>query len=83
VPLLLVQATHLRVVCDSCRTANAEVCGKRDAPAAARIAAIRKLKDHGWHHDAGEHTRVKTLEHVERDGSGRWYCPACASRSHL
>jgi hypothetical protein len=83
VPLLFVEATHLRVVCDSCRTTSAEVCGKRDLPVMARVAAMRKFKDCGWHHDPGDHARTKTLEHAQRDGSGRWYCPGCASKSHL
>jgi hypothetical protein len=39
-PLQTIEAAHLRVVCDACRTATAEVCGKRDLPIAARIAAM-------------------------------------------
>jgi hypothetical protein len=29
VPLSMLEASHIRVTCDSCRTASAEVCGKR------------------------------------------------------
>jgi hypothetical protein len=82
-PLLTIEAAHLRVVCDSCRTATAEVCGKRDLPVAARIAAMRKFKSVGWHHDPGNSGRVRVIEQAERDGIGRWYCPTCARRTHL
>jgi len=82
-PLVLVEASHVRVLCDACRTTSAEVCGRRDLPVMARVAAVRKFKAVGWHHDAGEHTRTTTLEQVQRDGSGRWYCPGCAKKTHL
>ena len=82
-PLQTIEAAHLRVVCDACRTATAEVCGKRDLPIAARIAAMRKFKAVGWHHDAGSDRRARVLEQMEREGSGRWYCPTCARRTHL
>lgn len=42
--LLLVEAAYVRVVCDACRTASAEVCGKRDPPVMARVAAMRQFK---------------------------------------
>jgi hypothetical protein len=83
VPLQLIEAAHLRVTCDACRTASAEVCGKRDLPVMARVAAVRKFKAVGWHNDPGDHARTKTLEQVQRDGGGRWYCPTCARRTHL
>jgi hypothetical protein len=81
-PLFLVEAAHLRVLCDSCRTSSAEVCGKRDLPVMARVAAVRKFKEVGWHHDGGDHARTATLDQVQRDGSGRWYCPSCAKNRH-
>jgi hypothetical protein len=82
-PLQLLQAAHVRVICDSCRTATAEVCGKRDLPVMARVAAVRKFKSVGWHLDVGDRARPKTLELAEREGAGRWYCPTCASQTHL
>ncbi|HZU84907.1 MAG TPA: hypothetical protein VE987_18375 [Polyangiaceae bacterium] len=81
--LALVDSLHVRVYCDGCRSATAEVCSQRDLPVMARVAAIRKFRAAGWHHDPGYHSRSKTLEQVQRDGSGRWYCPQCASKSHL
>jgi hypothetical protein len=83
VPLTLVQATHVRVVCDACRTTSAEVCAKRELPVLARASAVPKFKKAGWHHDASAQGRVREWEHAEREGSGRWYCPACARRTHL
>ncbi len=64
-----IEAAHLRVTCD--------------LPVMARVAAVRKFKAAGWHNDPGEHARTRTLEQVQRDGGGRWYCPACARRTHL
>jgi hypothetical protein len=84
VSLVLVEAAHVRVVCDACSTATAEVCGKRDLPVMARVAAIRKFKAVGWHHDPGHrHTSARAEKDSESSGSGRWYCPACARRTHL
>jgi hypothetical protein len=82
-PLFIVESTHVRVVCDACRTQTAEVCGKRDLPVMARVAALRKFKSVGWHHDPGSTNRSHAREQAERDGSGRWYCPTCARRTHL
>ena len=82
-PLCVVEASHIRVVCDACRTGSAEVCGKRDLPVAARVAACRKFRAVGWHHDPGSERRSRVLDQAEREGSGRWYCPTCASKSHL
>ena len=82
-PLLLVEATHVRVVCDACRSATAEVCGKRELPMLAKVTAAQRFRTHGWHHDPGTHARVRALEQAERDGSGRWYCPKCARQTHL
>ncbi len=81
--LAVVQAAHLRVVCDGCRRASAEVCGKRDVPVMARVAAVRKFKSVGWHHDPGQYGRAKTLDDAEREGSGRWYCPECRRKGNL
>jgi hypothetical protein len=49
----------------------------------ARVAAVRKFKEVGWHNDPGEYARAKTLEQVQQEGGGRWYCPICARRTHL
>lgn len=51
--LQVIEAAHVRVTCDACRTASAEVCGKRDLPVMACVAAIRKFKAVGWHNDPG------------------------------
>jgi hypothetical protein len=84
VALQLVEASHVRVVCDSCRTVTAEVCGKRDLPVMARVAAVRKFEAVGWHHDPGRrNTSARAERDAESSGSGRWYCPACAKRPHL
>jgi hypothetical protein len=84
VPLSMLEAAHLRVTCDSCRTASAEVCGKRDLPVMARVAAVRKFKAVGWHHDPGRHhTSARAENNSESIGSGRWYCPQCSKRTHM
>jgi hypothetical protein len=82
VPLALVDASHIRVVCDACR-ASAEICGKRDPPVAATVSAVRKFKSVGWHHDVGRSPRQRTVEDAERTGAGRWYCPRCGEKQHL
>jgi hypothetical protein len=84
VALQLVETAHIRVTCDSCSTATAEVCGKRDLPVMARVAAVRKFKAVGWHHDPSHrHTSARAVNESESDGAGRWYCPACARSTHL
>ncbi len=83
VPLQVVEATHIRVICDGCRTASAELCGKRELAVTARARAVPKFENAGWHHDPGDHVRQKTREQSERDGSGRWYCPTCGRKTHL
>jgi hypothetical protein len=83
VPLSVVTATHIRVVCDGCGTASAELCGRRELELIARANAVPKFRAAGWHQDPGEHVRIRTQEQVERDGRGRWYCPACARKTHL
>lgn len=84
VALAPVDAWHIRVVCDACRTASAEVCGKRDLPVAATVSAVRKFEAAGWHHDpGGRHLRQKTLDDAERTGAGRWYCPDCGKKTHV
>ena len=82
-PLASLGAAHIRVTCDACGVVTAEVCGRRDPPVMARVAAIRKFKTAGWHHDPGSHARTRTLEEVQRDGTGKWYCPTCERRGHL
>jgi hypothetical protein len=74
---------HVRIVCDGCRAASAEVCGKRDLPVTVRASAVPKFRKAGGHHDAGSQGWVREWEHAEREGSGRWYCPNCASKTHL
>jgi len=81
--LLLKEATHIRVVCDACRKASAEVCGKRELAVTARLTAVAKFKSIGWHQDPGSYGRPSALDQAERDGSGRWYCPTCARKTHL
>jgi hypothetical protein len=82
VPLQVVEAVHVRVTCDGCQKATAEVCAKRELGPAARASAVRKFRDVGWHHDPSTH-RSREHDMALRDGSGRWYCPTCASRTHL
>lgn len=77
-PLATVSATHVRVSCDACRSASAEVCGRRELEVFARTEAVTKFRRAGWHNDTG---RIK--DDRRSDGSGRWYCPECAKRSHL
>ena len=84
VPLQLIEASHVRVTCDACRTASAEVCGKRALAATAKATASPKFKAVGWHHDPSPHAASARAEHeAERSGSGRWYCPTCSRRTHL
>jgi hypothetical protein len=81
--LQILEAAHVRVTCDACSTASAEVCGKRDLPVMARVAAVRKFREVGWHNDPGSRRSARAEKDAEMSGSGRWYCPACARRSHL
>jgi len=81
--LLFIQASHIRVVCDACGTASAELCGKREFAITARANAVHKFRAHGWHHDPTDRGRQRAVETAEREGSGRWYCPACARATHL
>jgi hypothetical protein len=81
--LQTVQAAHLRVVCDGCGSATAEVCGKRDPPVMARVAAVRKFKAVGWHNDPPARASARAEKDADASGYGRWYCPACARKSHL
>ena len=83
VPLLTIEAAHVRVVCDSCRTTSAEVCAKRELPIVARAMAVAKFQAAGWHHDPRDSERVKRFAEAKQDGTGRWYCPTCARRTHL
>jgi hypothetical protein len=81
VPLQLVEATHVRITCDGCRV-TAELCGKRELPAAAKAVAAQRFRGLGWHQDPSTH-RDREYAMALRDGSGRWYCPACARKTHL
>lgn len=82
--LQAIEAAHIRVTCDGCGTETAEVCGKRDLPGMARVAAVRKFKSVGWHHDVGSrHPSARAEKDAEAHGAGRWYCPKCARRTHL
>ena len=79
-----VEAKHIRVVCDACRSATAEVCGKRDPPFMARVVAVRKFKAVGWHHDPrSKSASARAEKESDSSGSGRWYCPTCARKTHL
>ena len=80
----MLEAAHVRVTCDACRTESAEVCGKRDLPVMARVAAVRKFKAVGWHHDPGRlQGSARSEKDSEASGSGRWYCPRCSRKTHL
>ena len=81
-PLESLSAAHIRVTCDACRSADAEVCGKRDLPLMARVAAVRKFRAAGWRHEPHEYTRTEDLAAARIDGLGRWFCPACARSKH-
>ena len=71
-----IEAAHIRVTCDRCGTETAEVCGKRDLPTMARVAAVRKFKASGWHLDAGPRApSARAEKDAEAHGVGRWYCP--------
>jgi hypothetical protein len=82
VPLETLSAAHIRVTCDACRSVDAEVCGKRDLPLMARVAAVRKFRAAGWRHEPSEYARIEALGDARRDGLGRWFCPACAQSIH-
>jgi hypothetical protein len=81
-PLELIDAVHVRVICDGCGHASAEVCGKRELATAARAMATHKFHAFGWHQDPATH-RDREHAMAMRDGTGRWYCPACARKTHL
>ncbi len=83
VPLKLVEACHVRVVCDGCGQASAELCCKREQGLAAKQSAAPRFRSAGWHHDPGRHASARAESESERAGSGRWYCPACARQTHL
>jgi len=77
VPLRLLEAVHVRVVCDGCGNETAEVCGKHESPPAARAMAAAKFRNFGWHQDLP--SRRDRAQPVD---DGRWYCPVCARRTH-
>ncbi len=61
---------------NACRTASAEVCGKRDLPVMARVAAMRKFKAVGWHHDPGrDHRSARSEEGVGGERLGAVVLP--------
>jgi hypothetical protein len=82
VPLQIVDAVHVRVVCDGGCGVTAELCGKREPAVAARASGAQKFRGLGWHHDPATH-RDREYQMALRDGSGRWYCPKCARKTHL
>jgi hypothetical protein len=82
VTLQQVDGVHVRVTCSACR-ATAELCCHRDPFVAARRIAVERFRRAGWHLDPGERARHRSQEGAERDGVGRWFCPACARRTHL
>lgn len=82
--LVEVNAAHLRVTCDGCGTNTAEVCGKRDLPTMARVAAVRKFQAVGWHFDPSRRAAsTRGQKEASEMGDGKWYCPDCARRTHL
>jgi hypothetical protein len=81
-PLLIVEAVHVRVVCDGCGNETAELCAKREIAVTARAIAAHKFRGYGWHQDPRTE-RSREREAAEHSGDGRWYCPACSKRTHL
>jgi hypothetical protein len=67
VPLTQIDAAYIRVVCDACRASSAEICGKRDPPVMARVAAIRKFK-----RGLAPRSRRSHANGEPRGGSTRW-----------
>jgi hypothetical protein len=71
-----VEAAHIRVTCDGCGSNTAEVCGKRDLPTMARVAAVRKFLAVGWQHDAVDtHAKRAPREGVGSDWLGQVVLP--------
>jgi hypothetical protein len=81
VPIAVVYDTRIRVLCDGCGIESAEVYGAKDMPVMATVAALRKFKSVGWHHDSARNQPRTKGEEVERTGWGRWYCPKCGARA--
>jgi hypothetical protein len=87
--LSVVEARHVRVTCDACRTASAEICGRRELAISVRASAVPRFEKAGWHFDVassasdGGGGRLREWERARREGMGRWYCPTCASKGHL
>jgi hypothetical protein len=80
VALLDTPGAHVRVACDNCRVADAEVCCLRETGNAARKLAVEKLKRAGWHHDPA---RTRDRYDGQTIGGGRWYCPSCRGNRNL
>jgi hypothetical protein len=83
VPIAVVYATHIRVLCDGCGTESAEVYGAKDMPVMATVAALRKFKAVGWRQDPTRAQVRAGAPGAAADaggGWGRWYCPKCQGR---
>jgi hypothetical protein len=81
--LATIEASHIRVTCDRCGV-TAEVCGRRDLPVMARVASVKKFLSIGWHNDAGRRSASARAEKESAEmGNGKWYCPGCASQTHM
>ncbi len=80
--LEIVDGKHIRVTCSFCRK-TAELCCKRLVPIAAMHQSVDVFLRSGWHQDVGIHVRHRSYDQTERSGSGKWYCPNCASKKHL
>lgn len=78
--MLDTQGAHVRVQCDNCRVADAEVCCLREVGNAARKLAVEKFKRAGWHHDPA---RTRDRYDGQTIGGGRWYCPSCRGNRNL
>jgi hypothetical protein len=79
-PIRIIEATHVEVKCELCST-TLQLCCKRDLQPVALANAVERFQKAGWHHDpvARGNWRTKSTEQIEREGSGRWYCPnGCA-----
>lgn len=81
-PLDLVASTHVRATCEACG-AEARLCPKRLCGGAALEWGAHAFRGAGWHLDVKEARRDRVYFANEKKGAGKWYCPACASRSHL
>ena len=81
--LAKVGAEHARVICDACGAASAELCTKRAGFDRGRAWATAVFQRHGWYLDPARRVSVRAEREADREGVGRWYCPACSKRTHL